>query len=119
MKEVSAQDIQELKNNGSTAAVFFYTPLCGTCQMASQMTGYVETIFDAAFLQADINTMPGTAQEEEIRSVPCLKVFSKGRIVRTIYAFESIPSLLKRLHGLLPLTEIKEEQDDEGSENSS
>ncbi|SFL71946.1 thioredoxin family protein [Salibacterium qingdaonense] len=119
MKEVSAQEIQAITNNGRTAAVFFYTPLCGTCQMASQMTGYVETIFDADFLQADINTMPVTAQEEEIRSVPCLKVFNEGRIVRTIYAFESIPSLLKRLHGLLPLMEIKEEQDNEGSENST
>ncbi|SFP43401.1 thioredoxin family protein [Salibacterium halotolerans] len=119
MKEISAREIQELTNNSQTAAVFFYTPLCGTCQVASEMTGHIETVFDAAFLQADINTMPDIAQQEQISSVPCLKVWNDGRIVLTIYAFESVPSLLKRLHGLVPLKGMKEDENNDRSKSSS
>ncbi|MGY4690056.1 thioredoxin family protein [Salibacterium sp. K-3] len=116
MKDICAEEFRSLKNKKEkAAAVVFYTPLCGTCQIALQMTKRLEDIFETGFAQADINAMPDIAREEQISSVPCLKVIQDGRVVRTIYAFESLPSLLKRLHGWLPLRDGKEGTENEGS----
>ncbi|MFZ4452333.1 thioredoxin family protein [Salibacterium aidingense] len=105
MKEITAEDVEGLKHREEPEAVFFYTPLCGTCKWAGRMMEHLEKIYgDSSFFQADINQMPAIAREERIKSVPCLKVYQQGASILTIYAFESVPSLLKRLHGLFPFS---------------
>ncbi|RSL33413.1 thioredoxin [Salibacterium salarium] len=98
MNEIDRQEIEELKQR-DTIGIFFYTPLCGTCKVAQQMTEHVEKIYgNSIFYKANINQMPDIAEREKIESVPCLKLFKKGQVIQTIYAFHSVPALLKRLH---------------------
>ncbi|RSL33763.1 thioredoxin [Salibacterium salarium] len=98
MNEIDSDGFKN-QSQGSTAVVFFYTPLCGTCKLAQQMMEHVEKIYDGfLFYKANINQVPDVAKKEKIESVPCLKLYKNGQVMETIYAFHSIPSLLKKLH---------------------
>ena len=60
-------------------AVYLYTPMCGTCQVASKMMDVVEKIPQSFhFVKANLNYLPQFAEEQSIESVPCLLLFKDG-----------------------------------------
>jgi protein-disulfide isomerase-like protein with CxxC motif len=78
-----------------------YTPLCGTCQVASRMVDVVEKLFpDITFLREDLNYIPERAIEWQIESVPCLLIFQNGELKKKIYAFHSVPYLYETIKKL-------------------
>ncbi|WP_409290186.1 thioredoxin family protein [Peribacillus sp. SCS-37] len=84
--------------NGETFCFYLYTPLCGTCHVASKMLGVVEELLPGLPMgKADLNYMPGTAEQFEVESVPCLLLFKDGRLLQKIYAFQSVPFLYDTL----------------------
>lgn len=94
MEEWTKRDINEMMAEHQSAIIYFYTPLCGTCQVAGRMLGIVEEITGPSFGKADLNYMPDLANDLKIESVPCLLVFQNGLPVEKVYAFRSVPNLL-------------------------
>ncbi|MBS4205219.1 thioredoxin family protein [Lederbergia citrea] len=94
MNDWSKEDIMAIFDNKKSAVLYFYTPLCGTCQVAGRMMDVVEQLIrDISFGKTDLNYMPEIAEQFSIESVPCLLVVKEGHISEKIYAFKSVPYL--------------------------
>jgi thioredoxin-like negative regulator of GroEL len=102
VKEVTAAEImQKLQTEPKPFAVFFYTPLCGTCKLAERMLSVVEAaIPDAPIFRANINGMSEWAERWRISSVPALFLFSRGEITDRHYALRSVDFLYRLLKPL-------------------
>jgi len=78
--------------------LYLYTPLCGTCQVASKMLTVVEAMVEnMAVAKMDLNYYPTFAEEYEVESVPCLLIFKEGKLAEKKYAFHSVPYLLEEI----------------------
>lgn len=97
MKEWTKQDIHEAIEKKESAIIYFYTPLCGTCQVAGRMLDVIEDMTSKTIYQADLNYLPDIAELFKIESVPCLLLLNRGCVSKKIYAFRSIPYLLEIL----------------------
>lgn len=98
MNNWTIEDWQRAKAAEQVAAFYLYTPMCGTCAVASKMLGVIEAMRPALPIgKADLNYIQEIAREYEVESVPCLLIERKGRPVEKIYAFQSVPYLLEKL----------------------
>ncbi|SRR5699024_1926635 len=89
---------EQEKEQAEQALLYLYTPLCGTCQVASKMMMVVEELKKGLPIgKADLNYLGDLAIDYEIESVPCLLIAEKGQIKEKIYAFQSIPHLLEKI----------------------
>lgn len=94
MEEWNNADISDIMKKRESAFIYFYTPLCGTCQVAGRMLDIVEKITGRTFAKADLNYLPDLAIALKIESVPCLLVLQEGKPSEKVYAFRSVPNLL-------------------------
>ncbi|MGM9929164.1 MAG: thioredoxin family protein [Bacillus sp. (in: firmicutes)] len=95
MREISEEMLEEKLTAQQTFCLYVYTPMCGTCQVASKMLTVVEAIKPAvAIFKINMNYSRILAERFEIESVPCLLFFRNGEMQRKIYAFQSVPFLL-------------------------
>ncbi|TVX94643.1 thioredoxin family protein [Paenibacillus agilis] len=95
--------------------LYLYSPLCGTCNVASRMLDVVEHLLpELRFERLNVNEVPDLAQAYQVESVPCLLIWRTIEVKRNqqdlishnvfvypqkIYAFHSIPYLYERLRG--------------------
>ena len=87
------QWIEQLQS-GEQCAFYLYTPLCGTCDVASKMLTVIENLLpDFPIGMANINYLGDFAMEMQVESVPCLIIANNGEIQEKIYAFQSVPFL--------------------------
>lgn len=94
MKVWTKEEVIQYTENADNLALYFYTPLCGTCQVAGKMLDIVEKIVpEFEFSKADLNYMPEIAAQYSIESVPCLLIFQNGECKEKIYAFQSVTNL--------------------------
>lgn len=85
-------------HESDTSLYYLYTPICGTCAVASKMMAVVEAMKpDMSFGKADLNYVQDIAIDYEIESVPCLLISKNGVIVNKVYAFQSVPDLLGKI----------------------
>ncbi|WP_064093175.1 thioredoxin family protein [Rossellomorea aquimaris] len=98
--EVSSTDSVKQSIQAHTfQAVYLYTPMCGTCQVASKMLDVVEKLPQAFhFMKANLNYLPEFASEQSIESVPCLILYRDGIEMERIYAFQSVPFLYENMN---------------------
>lgn len=101
MKEWNQNDLTAFLGAAGTGLVYFYTPMCGTCQVAGKMLGVVEEIVDIEIGKMNLNFYPGLAVEYAVESVPCLLFIREGEVVETLYAFRSVMNLLEKIKGNL------------------
>lgn len=81
-----------------TALYYLYTPMCGTCAVASKMMEVVSVMKpDMPIGKADLNYVQDLAMDYEIESVPCLLIQKDGIVKHKIYAFQSVPYLLEMI----------------------
>ncbi|UFJ42370.1 thioredoxin family protein [Brevibacillus humidisoli] len=93
--------IERALEHGESFALFLYTPLCGTCQLAKRMVAVAAKICSPVSpYTANLNLMPALAQALRIESVPCLMIVRQGEIVSKEYAMRSVDHLCRQL-GLL------------------
>jgi thioredoxin-like negative regulator of GroEL len=97
VKEWNRDEFSRLTNKRETGCVYFYTPLCGTCQVASRMLQVIEQIVEVQMGKINLNFYPDIANNFAIESVPCLIIVKDGQLVETIYAFHSVPYLLEKI----------------------
>ena len=83
----------------SPEAVFYlYTPMCGTCAVASKMMEVIAVMRpEVPIGKADLNYVQDIAIDYEIESVPCLLITKGWRLIHKIYAFQSVPYLLEKI----------------------
>lgn len=94
MNEVKPEQWSQYLNKSGMQFIYLYTPMCGTCQIASKMLEVLkETIPNLQLNKCNLNYFPNVAIEYEIESVPCLTIWKDGQIVEKIYAFKSVPYL--------------------------
>ncbi len=98
MNEWNEQELETFFKEHSTGLLYFYTPLCGTCQVASQMLQVISEMVNLRIGKMNLNFYPETAKSFAIESVPCLLFVKDGQVVETIYAFHSVPYLLEKIH---------------------
>ena len=98
MKEWTYKQWQETMQQERVAAFYLYTPMCGTCAVASKMLAVTEQLLpDVAFGKGNINFMEEVARHYEVESVPCLLIAKNGEYVQKIYAFQSVTNLYEIL----------------------
>ncbi|CAM3205080.1 thioredoxin family protein [Filibacter tadaridae] len=84
--------------DNKTSVFYLYTPMCGTCAVASKMMEVVSVMKpDTPMGKADLNYVQSIAVDYEIESVPCLLIQKDGVIKHKIYAFQSVPYLLEKI----------------------
>ncbi len=98
MKEWTIEQITNIFEQKESGIVYFYTPMCGTCQVAGKMTTIVEkTLPNIKIAKANLNFLPEIAADLSIESVPCLLFISNGVVKDKIYAFQSVPYLYEKI----------------------
>lgn len=87
---------QQFEKNMTTdnVALYVYTPMCGTCQVASKMMNVIEQLLPQhAIGKMDLNYEEQVARDYEIESVPCLLLTNSGKVTKKVYAFQSVSYL--------------------------
>lgn len=99
MEEWTAKEF-ELAQQG-VVAVFFYTPICGTCKLGERMLQVVEELLPAVnYKKINLNYSPELATKLEIQSVPCLTILKNGEVIKKIFAFQSVEYLYHELSSI-------------------
>ncbi|ART77909.1 thiol reductase thioredoxin [Sutcliffiella horikoshii] len=98
MKDWTKKELLQEINKNKRSVVYFYTPMCGTCQVAKRMMDVTKELFPhLPFGMLDVNYIQDLAMTWEIESVPCMMIFENGEIKEKIYAFRSV----EYLYGLI------------------
>ncbi|WP_313892915.1 thioredoxin family protein [Psychrobacillus sp.] len=97
MNEWTREQWEQHKNDSEPSLLYIYTPMCGTCQVASKMMQVIKEMVPHAIGQANINFLGSLAIDYEIESVPCLLIAKNGTVYKKIYAFQSVPYLLEEI----------------------
>ncbi|TRZ37120.1 thioredoxin [Niallia circulans] len=98
MDEWTEKGLQASLKDKGRSFLYLYTPMCGTCMVASKMLTVVETMNnDFSIGKMDLNYAPHLAEEYKIESVPCLLIFDDGNLKEKLYRFESVPHLLEKM----------------------
>ncbi|WP_312092491.1 thioredoxin family protein [Niallia sp.] len=87
---------EELVKESPVAFLYLYTPLCGTCMVASKMLTVLHTMKPELNIgKMDLNYAPELAKKYEVESVPCLVIMEDGELKKKVYRFESVPHLVE------------------------
>ncbi|WP_144554680.1 thioredoxin family protein [Bacillus sp. X1(2014)] len=97
MNEWNRSELSAFIKGKTNGLVYFYTPMCGTCQVASKMLQVIEELVEVDMGKMNLNFYPDLAREYEIESVPCLLIIEAGEVKQTLYAFHSVPFLLEKI----------------------
>ena len=98
MKEWTKEQWQEALKQEQLVALYLYTPMCGTCAVATKMLTVVEVLLPQLPIgKANLNYIEELAHEYEIESVPCLLVGREGNVTQKVYAFQSVLNLYEIL----------------------
>src|SRR4051794_25736300 len=97
MREWNKDEFSSFIESESTGAVYFYTPLCGTCQVASRMLDVVKELLEVEMGKMNLNFHPDLGKVFTIESVPCLMFIKNGQVIEMMYAFHSVPYLLEKI----------------------
>ena len=98
METWTREEWETAKNSSEKVLFYLYTPICGTCMVASKMMDVVEAMKqDLPMGKADLNYVQDIAVDYQIESVPCLLITENGAVKEKIYAFQSVPDLLKKI----------------------
>ncbi|MEH7237098.1 thioredoxin family protein [Bacillus sp. JJ1562] len=96
MKEWKELEIDTQLANSDEFWLYLYTPMCGTCQVASKMITVVDELLPNVTIgKSDLNYLTQKAMEWQIESVPCLMHLKDGEVTKKYYAFHSVPYLLE------------------------
>lgn len=97
MKEWTREELSSFIEQKSSGIVYFYTPLCGTCQVASRMLQIIGEMITVGMGKMNLNYYPDIAKLFAVESVPCLLLVKNGHVREVIYAFNSVPYLLEKI----------------------
>ncbi|WP_409302549.1 thioredoxin family protein [Peribacillus sp. SCS-155] len=92
MQEWQEHELNAAIQSKGNFCVFLYTPMCGTCQLASRILSISLELYPVVTCgKMNLNFLRHFPRQYEIESVPCLLVFKNGNLQNKIYAFHSVP----------------------------
>jgi thioredoxin 1 len=98
MKEITTEEIIQFLNRDKLSLLYFYTPMCGTCEVAGKMLTVAEQLFpQISMVKANLNFSPSIAAHLQIESVPCLIIIKNSTVKEKIYAFQSVSFLYDKI----------------------
>ena len=98
METWSREEWEMASNQSGTVLYYLYTPMCGTCAVASKMMNVIDVMKPNLRIgKADLNYLQDLAMDYEIESVPCLLITKDGIVKEKVYAFQSVPDLLIKI----------------------
>ncbi|MBC1345000.1 thioredoxin family protein [Listeria welshimeri] len=94
------ETLRAAQKNSADFVVFFFTPMCGSCQIASRL---VDVVLEADGIhpdvaKVDLNYVPDIAQHLEITSVPALVKFKSGQPVDLSYKLHDATTIYEFLY---------------------
>ncbi|MBC6138451.1 thioredoxin family protein [Listeria innocua] len=100
METWEKETLSEAQKNGADFVVFFFTPMCGSCQIASRL---VDVVLEADSIRSnvakvDLNYVPDIAQSLEITSVPALVKFKNGEPKDLTYKLHDATAIFEFLY---------------------
>ncbi|UOF89252.1 thioredoxin family protein [Fodinisporobacter ferrooxydans] len=108
VKDASERDIKQMQKDGKSFAVFFYTPLCGTCKVGERMLNIVlEMHASLPLVKCNVNFAANLVQTWQISSIPCLAIVRQGILYKKEYAMRSVDHLYQRLHPLFIINQAE------------
>ena len=97
----TVQPIQEMLTKPK-AALYLYTPMCGTCQVAGKMLDVIEAMnIEVPIERINLNYHEELSKQFEVESVPCLLLLQEGKLSKKIYAFQSVPYIYEEIQSFL------------------
>jgi thioredoxin 1 len=98
MEEWTIENWEEKVNENDITAFYLYTPICGTCKIASKMMEVIEELLPHIPIgKGNINFLEEFAYKQQIESVPCLLITKDGKVHEKVYAFKSVQNLYEKL----------------------
>ena len=94
---------QEVLKNDKPVLVDFWATWCGPCQMMGPIVEELSKEMEGKVKigKIEIDSNPETAEKYEIMSVPSLKVFKGGKVVKEFTGLQNKGVLRKELENLL------------------
>lgn len=98
MKEWTKQQWQQIVQENDVSVFYLYTPMCGTCAVASKMMEVIEKVVPHIPIgKANVNFLGQLAHDYKIESVPCLLISRGGIVDEKVYAFQSVQNIYEKL----------------------
>ena len=90
---------QEVINNEKTVLVDFWAEWCGPCRAVSPILDQIaaENSDKIDLVKLNVDEHPALAAKYQITSIPAMKVFQKGEVVKTVIGAKPKPQLEKDL----------------------
>lgn len=91
MEEWTIDEVKDAIINEPVVGIYFYTPMCGTCQVTKKILNVVEVLLPHLKIgMYNLNYGRELAEVYQIESVPCLLLVKEGKVQKQIYAFQSV-----------------------------
>ena len=86
---------QEVINNDKTVLVDFWAEWCGPCRAVSPILDQIasEHADKIDIVKLNVDDNPALAAKYQITSIPAMKVFQKGEVVKTVIGAKPKPAL--------------------------
>ena len=98
MQQWTREEWEQAVATKQHVAFYLYTPMCGTCAVATKMMDVIEQLLPTLPIgKANLNYMEQVAYDYEIESVPCVVISEDGKVTEKVYAFQSVPHLYELL----------------------
>ncbi|HSP52007.1 MAG TPA: thioredoxin [Cryobacterium sp.] len=94
---------QEVINNEKTVLVDFWAEWCGPCRAVSPILDQIasENADKIDIVKLNVDDFPALAAKYQITSIPAMKVFQKGEVVKTVIGAKPKVALEKDLAAYL------------------
>lgn len=77
--------------------VDFWAPWCAPCKMVSPVMDAIAQKYNVKLVKVNLDDSPNLAEEENIMSIPTLRVYKDGQLDKTVVGAYPQDSMEKRL----------------------